>query len=52
MLFSEVCESVKTTFARDMNVNIFKQLLNVVPELYSHHWLNQKLVIDTTQDLR
>lgn len=50
--FSEVCESVKASFGRDMNVNIFRQILTIVPEFYTHAWINNKLTIDTTQDLR
>lgn len=51
ILFTDVIDSVKSTFGRDMNVNIFRQLLSIVPELYSHEWVNQKLTIDSTQDL-
>ena len=50
--FSEVCDSVRASFGRDMNVNIFRQILTIVPEFYTHLWINNKLTINTNQDLR
>lgn len=52
LLFTDIIDSVKSTFGRDMNVNIFRQLLSIVPELYKHEWVNQKLTIDSSQDLQ
>ena len=50
--FTEVCESVKQTFGREMNVNIFRQILSIVPEFYTHAWINGQLTLEATQDLR
>ena len=50
--FAEVCESVKQTFGREMNVNIFRQILTIVPEFYTHAWINGALTLEATQDLR
>ena len=52
VFFLDVCESVKTSFGRDLNVNILRQILKVVPEFYTHSWVRSKLVIDCNQDLK
>lgn len=50
-MFSDVCESVKST-GRDLSVNIFRQILTVAPDFYTHSWHNSKLVIDCPFDLK
>lgn len=49
--FTDVCDSVKQTFGRDMNINIFRQILSIAPEMYVHTWVNNKMTIGATQDL-
>ena len=45
LLFSEVKASVERTYARSLTQNHFRQLLSVVPDLYSHDWEKNELVI-------
>ena len=36
--FNEVKSSVEKTYARNLTVGMFRQLLSVVPDLYEHSW--------------
>ena len=38
VLFSEVKVSVERTFARTVTIELFRQILTVVPDLYKHEW--------------
>jgi hypothetical protein len=51
ILFDDVAKAVKQSFGRDMNQLIFGQILSIVPEFYKIGWQNNKLTVDTQDDL-
>ena len=49
--FVDVCESVKRT-GRSLSISVFRQILQVAPSFYTHSWVNSKLVVDCSDELR
>ena len=46
ILFSEVKASVEKSFARSISISIFRQILNLVPDFFSHSWERDRATRD------